>query len=102
MTRKPTMQAIVGAVASTFNMKHELLSGPSRKRIVTRPRHIAMFLTREITTFSYPKIGRYFHRDHTTVYAGVQVIANLIMKKPTVAANVERARVTLRLRGYDI
>ena len=60
-----------------------------------------MFLARELTSFSYPQIGVHFGRDHSTVYLGVQSLANTMAVKPSVAANVERVRVTLRLRGYD-
>ena len=102
MTGRPiTLQAIALATAATFNMAPALLKEKSRLRKIARPRHIAFYLARELTNYSYPRIGQFFNKDHSTVIGGAENIANLILRKPSVLANVNRVRETLRLRGYD-
>lgn len=100
MTREPTLHAIALAVAATFNMQPQLLREKSRLRRIARPRHIAMYLARELTDYSFPRIGQYFNKDHTTVLEGDRNIRNLIACRPSVLANVNRVKETLRLRGY--
>ena len=57
------------------------LKGPSRKSEIVMPRQIAMYLCRELTDLSLPKIGEEFNRDHSTVmYAERKV-------RETMAAN---------------
>lgn len=59
---------IVRRVANAFGVSEKELLGPSRLRTVLFPRQIAMYLTRELTTLSLPRIGSVFaNRDHTTV-----------------------------------
>lgn len=63
-----TVDMIQEAVAKYFNLKPEELKTKKRTRAVAYPRQIAMYLTRELTDMSLPKIGEYFGgRDHTTV-----------------------------------
>lgn len=61
-----------------------------------------MYLSRELTDKSFPRIGMFFHKDHSTVMAADRNIRNLVLRKPSVKANVDRVKETLRLRGYDI
>lgn len=61
-------QQIVRRVASAFGVSEKELLGDSRLRTVLLPRQVAMYLTRELTDLSLPKIGSVFaNRDHTTV-----------------------------------
>jgi chromosomal replication initiator protein len=63
-----TVEAIQRTVCHTFDVTHHELVGPSRSARVAWPRHVAMYLSRELTDHSLPAIGRAFgDRDHTTV-----------------------------------
>ena len=60
--------AIMKIVGRYFNINPEHLLGKKRSRDITYPRQLAMFLCRELTDLSLPKIGKAFGgRDHTTV-----------------------------------
>lgn len=66
--RPITVNMIQETVANYFNLKPEDLKTKKRTRSVAFPRQIAMYLTRELTDMSLPKIGESFGgRDHTTV-----------------------------------
>ncbi|MCT4565163.1 MAG: chromosomal replication initiator protein DnaA [Maledivibacter sp.] len=66
--RQITVSYIKEVIAQQFNVKVEDLDSKRRTRSITYPRQIAMYLTRELTDLSLPKIGEEFGgRDHTTV-----------------------------------
>lgn len=70
--------AIKQAVIEHFKMRAVDLTADRRSRAVTRPRQLAMWLAREYTTASFPKIGQHFgRRDHTTVMHAVRKIDEL-------------------------
>lgn len=67
-TPTPTMMEIKAVVAGRYGVTVADLESSCRKRQWAYPRQIAMFLCRELTTCSYPQIGRAFGgRDHTTI-----------------------------------
>jgi chromosomal replication initiator protein len=73
--RRSTMTSldVLDAVARYFRIEQRDLTGRSRKREVTVPRHIAMYLMREETEASLVEIGRALGgRDHTTVLHGIE------------------------------
>ena len=72
--RKYIMRDIERAVCLRFKLTPERLRGPERQRKIMRPRQIAMYLARELTSASLPQIGRHFARDHTTVLHAVKKI----------------------------
>lgn len=66
--RKITVELIKNSVAKEFDVKMEDFNSKKRTRAIAYPRQIAMYLTRELTDLSLPKIGDEFGgRDHTTV-----------------------------------
>lgn len=66
--RQITIQLIHQTVAEYFGIRQDDLKSKKRTRNVAFPRQVAMYLTRELTDLSLPKIGEYFGgRDHTTV-----------------------------------
>lgn len=86
------------AVCRRFQLTKEDLRSQSRRRVFARPRQIAMYLCRELTKASYPKIGRYFgDRDHTTIIHGRRRIAQLLRETNTMAGDVEGVREILQL-----
>ena len=76
-TRKEvTPQSIMQTVADYYSITVNDLICHSRRREITMPRQIAMYLTREMTNLSLPQIGQVFgNRDHTTVLHGCDKIA---------------------------
>lgn len=67
-TREITVDLIKEYISKSFNIKLEDFSSKKRTRAIAYPRQIAMYLTRELTDLSLPKIGDEFGgRDHTTV-----------------------------------
>ena len=64
-----------------------------RSRPLARPRQVAMYLSKKLTTRSLPEIGRKFaNRDHTTVIHAVKTIAKLMEKNDELKKNVEEIR----------
>lgn len=74
-TRSLTVQDIQRAVCDQFHIKTDEIRSRSRQREIAYPRQIAMYLTRELTDLSLPKIGKEFGgRDHTTVIHAIEKI----------------------------
>lgn len=76
--RSVTVEEIQRRVAEHYNIKLADMSSPRRARQVSRPRQIAMYLAKQLTTKSLPDIGRSFGgRDHTTVMHAVKKVEEL-------------------------
>jgi hypothetical protein len=87
------------AVARNFRVPEELFFSPSRQRNATRARHIAMFLSRELTPHSLPALGGFFRRDHSTVLHGICEAGKRIDADPRLAQKIESIRYVLRANG---
>ncbi|HZZ31507.1 MAG TPA: chromosomal replication initiator protein DnaA [Phenylobacterium sp.] len=96
--RKVTVDQIQKTVSEHYGLKQADLISERRARAVARPRQVAMWLAKQITTRSLPDIGRRFGgRDHTTVLHAVRRIEGLKAEDPAIARDVD---VLLRkLRG---
>lgn len=71
----PTMRDIQNAVCTHYKISRNELNSVRRNARLVRPRQVAFFLCRELTTRSFPEIGRMFGgRDHTTVLYAVRKI----------------------------
>jgi chromosomal replication initiator protein len=80
-----TIPLIQQVVAEFFNIEVEDIKAHRRTKNITFPRQIAMYLVRELTDFSLPKIGEEFGgRDHTTVIHSYEKIQDLIKNDPEV------------------
>ncbi len=76
--RKVTVEEIQRKVADHYSVRLSDLIGPKRMRTIARPRQVAMYLSKQLTTRSLPDIGRRFGgRDHTTILHGVKKIEEL-------------------------
>ena len=94
--RKVTIEEIIRKVAEHYNLRMTDLISARRARVVARPRQIAMFLSKSLTSRSLPEIGRKFGgRDHTTVIHAVKKIEELKLIDVQVADEVEILRRTL-------
>jgi chromosomal replication initiator protein len=80
--RRISPQFILETTAASYGFSVEALCGPSRTRPLVTARQVAMYLTRELTDYSYPAIGRVFgKRDHTTVIHAVDKIAGQMQER---------------------
>ena len=93
--RKTTIDEIQKKVAEHFNISVKELQSSRRARTVARPRQVAMYLAKQLTSRSLPEIGRKFDRDHTTVMHAVRKVEELIVEDPNLAENIEILRRTL-------
>jgi chromosomal replication initiator protein len=91
--RRVTIEEIQKRVAEHFNIKLADMQSPRRARQVARPRQIAMFLAKQLTTRSLPEIGRKFGgRDHTTVMHAVKKVEELCAADHGFAEDVDLLR----------
>ena len=80
---------IVRAVSSYFKLTQEELFGKSRSQAIVTGRQIAMYLCREKTSMSLPKIGALFGgRDHTTVMYAIKKVGDLMKERRSIYNNV--------------
>ncbi len=88
-----TIQDIQKAVGEYFGLKLEDFKAKKRTKSVAFPRQIAMYLARELTDFSLPKIGEEFGgRDHTTVIHAHEKISKLIQEDPLFLKQLEEIK----------
>ena len=94
--RRITIEEIQRRVAEHYNIKLSEMSSERRARAVARPRQVAMFLSKQLTSRSLPEIGRKFGgRDHTTVMHAVRKIEELRLSDAAIAEDVELLKRTL-------
>ncbi len=89
-SRKITIDEIQKKVVEHYNIKLSDMHSPRRSRSVARPRQVAMYLAKSITTRSLPEIGRKFGgRDHTTVIHAIKTIEEIMVNDPNLAEDIE-------------
>ncbi len=78
-----TAEMIMQSVSDYYNVTLSEMVGPTRKREITIPRQVAIYLTREMTGMSLPQIGTVFGgRDHTTILHSCKVMENTVRDDP--------------------
>lgn len=93
-----TIDLILNSVAGTTGISVSEIKGDKRTRIVVQARHLAMYLARELTDTSLPKIGeRFGGRDHTTVMHGVKSIARQMAEDRDIYTLVQQ--LTMRIKS---
>ena len=91
--RRVTIEEIQKRVAEHFNIRLTDMASPRRARAVARPRQVAMYLAKQLTSRSLPEIGRKFgNRDHTTVMHAVTRVTELMATDSQLAEDVELMR----------
>ena len=91
--RRVTIQEIQKRVAEHWNIRVAEMSSARRSRNIARPRQVAMYLAKQLTSKSLPDIGRHFgDRDHTTVMHAVSRVTALISTDSAFAEDVELLR----------
>ena len=84
-----TVDKIQSVVSNFFNIQLSEMLSQRRSRPLARPRQIAMYLAKKMTTRSLPEIGRRFaNRDHTTVIHAVKTITRLSEKDEEMKKNI--------------
>ena len=97
-----TSAIIMAVTAEYFSLSLDDLTGSSRSRTLTTARQIAMYLCRELTDLSLPKIGQTFgNRDHTTVMHADRKIRSQMTERMSVYNQVAEltGRIKSRARG---
>ncbi len=91
--RRITIEEIQRKVAEHWNIRLTDMTSSRRARAVARPRQVAMYLAKQLTSRSLPEIGRRFgNRDHTTVMHAVARVGELIGRDAAFAEQVELLR----------
>jgi chromosomal replication initiator protein len=95
-----TATLIIAQTAAYFGLSLEELTGPSRGRHLVMARQIAMYLCRELTDLSLPKIGAQFgNRDHTTVMYADRKINQLLAERRAVFNQVSELTNRVKLQA---
>ena len=91
--RRVTIEEIQKRVAEHYNIRQSEMYSSRRARAVARPRQVAMYLSKQLTSRSLPEIGRKFGgRDHTTVMHAVRKIEELRVTDNSFAEDIELLR----------
>lgn len=95
-----TASLIIAQTANYFGLSIEELTGPSRGRHLVMARQIAMYLCRELTGLSLPKIGAQFgNRDHTTVMYAERKIKQLLGERRAVFNQVSELTNRVKMQA---
>ncbi|WP_397219669.1 chromosomal replication initiator protein DnaA [Nocardioides sp. AE5] len=95
-----TAAAIIAQTAAYFGVSIEDLTGPSRGRHLVNGRQIAMYLCRELTDLSLPKIGAQFgNRDHTTVMYANRKMTQLLAERRAVFNQVTELTNRIKMQA---
>jgi chromosomal replication initiator protein len=95
-----TAAIIMAATAEYFSVTMEELQGANRSRTLVNARQIAMYLCRELTELSLPRIGASFGgKDHTTVMHAVKKITNLMSERRATYTQVTELTARIKSRA---
>ena len=95
-TKVVTVDKIQNIVSNYFNIPLSEMLSQRRSRPLARPRQMAMYLAKKMTTRSLPEIGRRFaNRDHTTVIHAVKTISRLLEQDDEMKKNINQIRSLL-------
>ena len=91
-----TVEVVIKAVASYYGVKSSDLKSGRRHKSIAGPRAIAMYLSRQHTSSSYPDLGRAFgDKHHTTIIAAVEKIAKRMKDDPALRGELHAIETTL-------
>ena len=99
-SRPVTVESVQRVVAEYFSLSIEELRSERRTQTIVFPRQVAMYLSRELTDMSLPRIGQLFGgRDHTTIHYGHDKIAKRIKEDRSLYNLVQELTATIRRLG---
>jgi len=97
-----TIENIIKTVCDYFKINVREMLSQRRSRYLVRPRQIAMYLTKNLTSKSLPDIGREFAgRDHTTVIHSVKTIDKLRGRDEEMGKAIEKLKNKILYKNYD-
>ncbi len=82
--------SIIDRVSERFHVEISRLLGSRRTQDITWARQVAFYLARETTTLSFPAIGKYFNRDHSTIIHGCNAVRERMAERPMFASEVRK------------
>ena len=95
--RRVSVDLIQRKVAEYFEIRPLDMTAKQRSRSVAYPRHVAMYLAREMTPLSFPEIGQQFGgRDHTTILHAYEKIKKEIKKDPKLKSLVDKLLMEIK------
>ena len=86
--KRITPDLIIDCVADYYGLSAALLRGNSRKKEIATARHVAVYLTREMTEMSLPRIGGAFGRDHSTIINSCDKVTQMMESSAQVRSAV--------------
>jgi chromosomal replication initiator protein len=86
---------IQGVVARFYGMSQAELLSRSKDRMFSHPRQVAMYLSRELSGHSTTIIGRWFHRDHSTICTGSKAVEKRAIASDELRRDLDKIRVRL-------
>ncbi len=98
-TMQISTATIMAATAEYFETTIEELRGPGKTRALAQSRQIAMYLCRELTDLSLPRIGEAFGRDHTTVMYAERKIRDGMAERREIFDHVKELTTRIRQRS---
>jgi chromosomal replication initiator protein len=94
---KITIRMIQQEVEKFYDVSHTDLLSSQRPQSISYPRQVGMYLSRELTTSSYPEIGKQFGgKDHTTVMYAMKKVEDYYLKDPDKKKEIERLKDRIR------
>ena len=100
--RRVTIEEIQKKVAEHFNIRIADMHSARRARAIARPRQVAMYLAKQLTSRSLPEIGRKFGgRDHTTVMHACDKISALMKERSQIYNHVMALEKTVRAQAQS-
>ena len=95
LSQHASVRDIQNAVCEAFGIDATDMASRTRDWRISRPRQVAMYLARELTPWSYPNLGRFFHRDHSTVIHAIQQVDKRIAESKELAWKVNALKLQL-------
>jgi len=96
-----SIEIIQKLVAEEFNLSLHDLKGKKRSKGIVMPRHISMYLCRELTDYSQGEIGDAFGRDHSTVIHSCKTIENELIANPNFYTTLEKLKKLIKERTVN-
>ena len=87
--KKVTVESIIEACAKFYNVKKEDIYSEKRTKEIAFARQVSIYIIREITNYSFPKIGAIFGKDHATAIYAIKQISKLMENDLSVKINIE-------------